>query len=116
VCACSRRGPRPRTPLPGRSRSLFEGSSYGLRRAVMGIRLPRDALELTLERAVRMAEAAEPVPAKWVERVERMNDSPSKTYIAALGTALLAKATDPAVDVLTIKSKAGPRAYSMRGV
>ena len=55
-------------------------------------------------------------PPIWIDRVHRIGECPSKTYAAALGTALLAKASDGQVDVLTIKSKAGARAYSMRGV
>lgn len=69
-----------------------------------------------LERALVLAESDAEVPAIWVDRVRRIAECPSKTYVAALGTALLAKAADPRVDALSVKSKAGPRAYSMRGV
>lgn len=82
----------------------------------MGIRFPADDLAEVLERAVVLAESDRPVPQIWLTRTERIAECPSKTYIAALGTALLAKATNSAVDVLTVKSKAGPNAYSMRGV
>jgi SacI-like restriction endonuclease len=82
----------------------------------LGIRIPTRELELTLERAVVLAESGSPLPEIWTERVERLERCPSKTYVAALGTALLAKATADDVDVLTIKSKAGSNAYSMRGV
>jgi hypothetical protein len=82
----------------------------------LGRRLPTRSLELTLDSAIRLAESGEELPEIWRQRVQRIAESPSKTYIAALGTALLAKATDERVDVLTIKSKAGPDAYSMRGV
>jgi hypothetical protein len=82
----------------------------------MGIRIPSAKLQVVLERAVILAESDEDLPELWLERVERISASPSKTYVAALGTALLAKATEPQVDALTIKSKAGPNAYSMRGV
>ena len=63
-----------------------------------------------------VAEFGSQLPPIWVDRVNRIAESPSKTYVAALGTALLAKATDPSVDALTVKTKAGPNAYSMRGV
>lgn len=69
-----------------------------------------------LERAASLAESGADLPEEWLERVARIGASPSKTYIAALGTALLAKATDPRIDALAVKSKAGPTAYSMRGV
>jgi SacI restriction endonuclease len=82
----------------------------------MGIRIPVPRLEEVLERGVVLAESDTVLPALWTDRVRRISDCPSKTYIAALGTALLAKATEPQVDALSVKSKAGPRAYSMRGV
>jgi hypothetical protein len=82
----------------------------------MGITIPTARLQLVLEEAVVLAESAAELPELWLRRVERISQSPSKTYIAALGTALLAKAADPRVDAFAIKSKAGPTAYSMRGV
>jgi len=82
----------------------------------VGIGIASNRLAAVLERAVTLAESDNVLPEIWVTRVERIAECPSKTYVAALGTALLAKATEPKVDVLTIKSKAGPNAYSMRGV
>jgi len=82
----------------------------------MGITIKRDRLELVLERAVRLAESDEDLPENWLNRTDRISESPFGTYVAALGTALLAKASDGRVDALTIKAKAGPTAYSMRGV
>lgn len=82
----------------------------------MGIRIPASRLAATLEQAVVLAESDTELPTIWLERVARIAECPSKTYIAALGTALLAKAAEPRVDALTVKSKAGPTAYSMRGV
>lgn len=63
-----------------------------------------------------MAESDASLPPIWIDRVRRIADCPSKTYVAALGTALLAKAANPQVDSLVVKSKAGPRGYSMRSV
>ena len=82
----------------------------------MGITIQRGRLEEVLQRAVIAAESDSPVPGIWIDRIERIENCPSRTYVAALGTALLAKATDERIDALTIKSKAGPNAYSMRGV
>jgi hypothetical protein len=82
----------------------------------VAISLSSKRLGEVLERAVIVAESGAEVPEIWLSRTQRIADCPSKTYIAALGTALLAKATDPVIDTLTIKSKAGPNAYSMRGV
>jgi hypothetical protein len=82
----------------------------------MGITIPAKRLEFVLEQAVALAESDVRLPEEWTHRTLRISDCPSKTYIAAFGTALLAQATDSRVDVLTVKSGAGPTAYSMRGV
>jgi hypothetical protein len=82
----------------------------------MGLTISRKALLRRLERAIQIAESGADLPPEWLDRTRRMGECPSRTYIAALGTALLAKATDDSVDALTIKKKAGPRGYSMRGV
>ena len=82
----------------------------------MGITLDRHAMALQLERAVRLAEDPNQVlPVAWVERTEHMAGCPSRTYVAALGVALLAKATDERIDALTVKRKVSANAYSMRG-
>jgi hypothetical protein len=82
----------------------------------VGITLDRREMALQLERAVRYAEDPHQVlPVEWVERTEHMAGCPSRTYVAALGVALLAKATDERVDALTVKRKVSANAYSMRG-
>lgn len=82
----------------------------------MGITLNRQEMALQLERAVRSAEDPhQALPVEWVERTEHMAACPSRTYIAALGVALLAKATDERIDALTVKRKVSANAYSMRG-
>lgn len=82
---------------------------------VMGITLSGKALEAKLESAMRIAESEDSVPSEWLARTEHISKCPSQTYVAALGVALLAKATNPQVDALTVKSSVSPRAYSMRG-
>ncbi|MCC6224796.1 MAG: restriction endonuclease, SacI family [Microthrixaceae bacterium] len=82
----------------------------------MGITIPPARLRSTLEAAVMLAESEASLSEEWVGRVQRIGACPSRSYIAALGTALLAKAADQRVDVLTVKARAGPNAYSMRGV
>jgi hypothetical protein len=69
-----------------------------------------------LDGAVARARSDEDVPEQWVLRVERLGTLGIKTYIAALGGALLAKATDAQVDSLAQDAKAGPRGYSLRTV
>ena len=82
----------------------------------MGITIPKKKLELTLQQAVARAEGDEKLSKAWEERVARIAECPSQSYVAALGTALLAKAADDRVDALSVKHGAGPSAYSMRGV
>ncbi len=82
----------------------------------MGIRLDDQALLIALDDAIALARSREELPEVWVKRVERLGDLGIKTYIAALGGALLAKATDPRVDSLAQDEAAGPRGYSLRRV
>ncbi|MEZ5076713.1 MAG: restriction endonuclease, SacI family [Solirubrobacterales bacterium] len=80
----------------------------------MGIKLEDQALLLTLDDALALARSTKELPAVWIARVERLGDLGIKTYVAALGGALLAKATDPRVDSLAQDGAAGPRGYSLR--
>ncbi len=80
----------------------------------MGIKLEDQALLLTLDDALALARSTEELPAVWIARVERLGGLGIKTYIAALGGALLAKATDPRVDSLAQDGAAGARGYSLR--
>jgi hypothetical protein len=77
--------------------------NYGISRARF-----REALEL--------ARSDKPLPQVWLERTKKVSDSPSKTYIAMLGTALLAMATDPKVDPFALKVRDFPTAYSARSL
>jgi hypothetical protein len=85
----------------------------------MGIVLQDEELLLALDRGVEHARSRAALPAVWLGRVERLGEltaprAAGKTYIAALGGALLAKATDSSVDSLTQDEAAGPRGYSLR--
>lgn len=82
----------------------------------MAIKLDRTRLGLTLDRAHAIARSSEDLPPEWLHRVERIEECPSKTYVAALGAALLAKATDRRVDSLARAAAAGPHGYSIRAV
>ncbi len=82
----------------------------------MGISLADDQLLLVLDECIAAARGPDPVPEVWVRRVERLGDLGIRTYVAALGAALLAKATDPRVDSLTQDLAAGPHGYSLRKV
>jgi len=73
-------------------------------------------MEDTLERAFLLATSGAELPAKWVQRAERLADSPSVAFIAAVGSVLLAKATDPTIDAFVIQKREGsPGAFSLRG-
>lgn len=49
-----------------------------------------------------------------VEQLSKAAGETSRTHIAFLGTAILAKCVDPSVDVFAVKKEAGPNAYSAR--
>src|SRR2546422_663772 len=74
-----------------------------------------------LERQSRLA-LADPLPDahEWVRRVRRLSklcETGPRTHIAMLGTALLAKATEPTVDVFALKMSAKTEgAYSARSL
>jgi hypothetical protein len=81
----------------------------------MPIRIDADAAEAVLERAVARAQSAKRLPPSWISATESIGAAASKTYTAALGTALLARATDPAADPMSIKATPNRRsAYSAR--
>jgi hypothetical protein len=81
----------------------------------VGVTLSQGRLEEVLDRAYLVSTGKKPLPAKWIERTEQLSDSPSVAFIAAVGAALLAKATDGSVDSFAIQMKAaGPGAYSLR--
>jgi len=89
----------------------------------VGIKLDRQARFDTYERAIR--DARDPrttIDATWAGRVRWLSeqaaagDAKGRTYIPALGGALLAKAVDGRVDLLTQRQEGGPRGYYLRGV
>jgi hypothetical protein len=89
----------------------------------MVVSLARSDLEDVLERAVRDARAPKAsLDRRWTARIGWLSrevaggDAKGKTYIAATGAALLAKATNDTVDTLTQSGKGGPRGYGLRGV
>ncbi len=67
-----------------------------------------------LVEALEWAQSTRSVPDEWTERTERIAESPSKTFTVALGNALLAKATNEAIDPLALKSTSNERSYSAR--
>ncbi|MFJ1459440.1 restriction endonuclease, SacI family [Nocardia sp. N2S4-5] len=82
----------------------------------MPIQVSKTAAEAVLRRAFERAISNQLVPSEWEEFSRRTFAMPAKTYTPALGTALLAKATDARVDPLSIKISYGERTYSQRGI
>src|SRR3954469_3160338 len=89
----------------------------------MGIPLPKPALDAVLERAMRNArDPGYPVDPRWAGRIRWLSDkiaggdAKGKTYVAATGGALLAKATNSKVDTLTQKPDGSQRGFGLRGV
>lgn len=82
----------------------------------MPIQLDYDVSRARFREALALARSEKPLPAKWLERTRKIGESPSKTFIAMLGTALLAKATDPKIDPFALKVRKFPTAYSARSL
>lgn len=89
----------------------------------MAIQLKRGDLAEVLERAMRDARSPKLAANRlWADRIAWLTaevsggDAKGKTYIAATGGALLAKATNDQVDSLTQSTSAGGRSYALRGV
>jgi hypothetical protein len=72
------------------------------------------ALHILNEEAASTA----PAPKTWITRVQGLSAvcGGNKTFIAVLGTALLARAVEPTVDPFSLKDSTGPRGYSARSL
>lgn len=82
----------------------------------MPISLPAADLAQALERAYSMAIGEQTLPTIWIERTEQLGESPSVAFIAAVGSVLLAKATNPEIDALVIQTREGSAgAFNLRG-
>ena len=69
-----------------------------------------------LAAAYGWAVSERPVPDEWTRRAVEIGESPSRTYVAALLTAALARATTAEVDAQWLKVTTDPRSYSARGL
>jgi hypothetical protein len=82
----------------------------------MTVSLRAEDMEQTLENAYLLANSDAALPAQWLARAEQLGKSPSVAFIAAVGSVLLAKATDPQIDALVIQEREGSAgAFSLRG-
>jgi hypothetical protein len=82
----------------------------------MPIRLDYDVSRKQFQRALELAQSDTALPQGWIERTRKVGQSPSKTFTAMLGTALLAKASDARVDPFALKTRDFPTAYSARSL
>src|SRR5688500_17402277 len=82
----------------------------------MPIRLDYQVSHEQFERALALAQSATALPARWTAYARLVSQSPSKTYVAMLGTALLARATDHRIDPFALKVRSLPTAYSARSL
>lgn len=82
----------------------------------MALRIDKQQARRQLERAVSLARSREALPQEWMDRTDKLARFEDKTCLVVLGTALLATATDDTVDALTLKARAGNKAYSARGL
>ena len=61
----------------------------------MGISISDEQFALVLDAGIAHARSDQELPVLRIRRVERLGGMGIRTYIGALGAALLAKATDP---------------------
>jgi hypothetical protein len=82
----------------------------------MGLTINKKWARGQLEQSIKLARSCAELPAVWSERTQRVAQFEDKTCLVVLGTALLATATDDTVDALTLKARAGNKAFSARGL
>lgn len=82
----------------------------------MGIVVDQREAGVVLASAFAMASSAKSVPREWIDTTREVDACPSRTFTVALGTALLARATDPRIDALALKATTTPNAYSARTI
>jgi hypothetical protein len=80
----------------------------------VGLTISLVAARKRLDEAFAWATSDRPVPESWTQFARQTFQMQSKTYTPALGTVLLARATDDRVDPLSIKTEYGPNTYSLR--
>jgi hypothetical protein len=81
----------------------------------MPVTLRPEDLQKTLEAAYLLAIGDVELPALWLERARQLEESPSVAFIAAVGSVLLAKATDAKIDAFVIQAQEGSTgAFSLR--
>ncbi len=82
----------------------------------MGLTIDRRAAEKVFAKALARARSRRPLPREWLDRTRRVAEAKSKTFTPALGTALLAKATDRRIDAFSLREGEGHKSYSARNL
>jgi hypothetical protein len=81
----------------------------------MAITLRAEDLGQALEQAYLLAIGDRGLPHVWITRAEQLGESPSVALIAAVGSVLLAKSTNDAIDAFVIQTKEGSAgAFNLR--
>lgn len=82
----------------------------------MGLTIDREQATIRFGQALVLARTDAVLPDEWIERTRRIGAARSKTFTPVVGTALLAKATDDAVDALSLREDESHKGYSARSV
>src|SRR4051812_32911064 len=82
----------------------------------MGIKIRGKLAAERFQDALGLARSGAALPDEWIARAGKVGESPSKTFVAMLGTALLARATDGRIDPLALQTGTSDRGYSARGL
>ena len=80
----------------------------------MGLTISLSVVRERLDEAFLWAVSDRPVPETWTRFARQTFQMQSKTYTPALGTVLLARATDDRIDPLSIKTEYSSNTYSLR--
>lgn len=81
----------------------------------MGVQVDKARAKAVFENALQIARSSAPLPADWLEMARRVGEAKSITFTPALGTALLAKATNRMVDALSLTASTH-KGYSARSL
>lgn len=82
----------------------------------MGLKIDRERAKIRFEEALVLARSATALPKEWLERSAKVALAKNMTFTPVLGTALLAKATDDAVDALSLREDESHKGYSARSL
>src|SRR4051812_10492432 len=82
----------------------------------MGLTIDKHKATERFAEALALARSGAPLPEGWIDRTQKIGMAKSKTFTPVLGTALLAKATDRFVDVLSLREGESHKSYSARSL